>query len=122
MGLSMAYLGTASAVAVFYLLLTLASNMLAPSILAKNRSTGVFSSSAVMATSRRSSSARTCGAVAVQALRPVAEKIRALFAAVALRMSAAATLASVAASGEGPQSRDRKNLGHRLSRSSLMEE
>ena len=60
--------------------------------------------------------------MAIQALRPVAEKIRVLFAAVALRMLAAATLASVSASEEGQQSRDRKKLGHRLSRSCLMEE
>ena len=86
------------------------------------RCSAVFISSTVIATSRFLSSVLTWGAVAVQALRPVAEKIRALFAAVVVLMSAAATLASVAASGDGPQRRDWKNLGHRLSRSSLMEE
>ena len=87
-----------------------------------SRYSAVLSSSGVMATSRRCSSARISDAVAVQAERPVAAVIRALLAAVVLRLSAAATLASVAANGEGPRSSDRKNLGQRLSKSSRMEE
>ena len=60
-----------------------------------------------MATSRRCSSARISGAVAVQAERSVAAVIKALLAAVVLRLLAPATLASVAASSEGPNSSDR---------------
>ena len=52
--------------------------------------------------------------------RPVAERISTLLVAVAVRLSAAGTLASIAASGEGPFSSERKNFGHLLSRSSRM--
>ena len=58
----------------------------------------------------------------VQALRPVAASRSALLAAVVFLLWAAATLASVAASGEGPLSSYRKNLGQRLSRSLRIEE
>ena len=77
--------------------------------------------SSVMGGSWLRSLVRTWSAVAIQALRSVEQdRIRALLAAVAVRLSAAATLTSVAASGEVLFSRERKNFGHLLSRSSLM--
>ena len=74
-----------------------------------------------MAGSRLRSSFRTWSAVAVQALSTVADRIRALFAAVAVYLSAADTLANTAASGEGPFNSDQKNFGHRQNRSSQIE-
>ena len=50
----------------------------------------------------------------------VAVRIRALLAAVAVRLSTAATLASMADSCEGPFSSEWKNFGHLLSRCSLV--